>query len=245
MRRRQSLLHEEIIRVAAVAFSEMGYRATTLEAIAAKVGISKVTLYKHVPSKQEMLCRVFERTVRTVRAGLRQIVEQPLPADEKLRRILRYQVTLLATDLPLLRVFFSEEANLPPAMARRIAREKREYDHAIEAVVREGTAAGRLRALPSTLTVFCLLGACNWLHKWYRPEGPLGQEEIATVFVDLLERGYLAQEPERDGQRLAKRLESIDRRLATLEQHLRHPETPGAGSTSSRPARGRRRPRDA
>ncbi|MGH7321389.1 MAG: TetR/AcrR family transcriptional regulator, partial [Candidatus Rokuibacteriota bacterium] len=148
MRGAQGLLHEEIIRVGALCFSAMGYRATTLNTIAAKVGISKVTLYKHVPSKEELLCRMFERTIRSFRSGLRQIVETPIPPDEKLRRIIRYQVTQVATQLPLLRVFFSEEGSLPAAMARRVAREKREYDRAVEGVVREGIAEGRVRKLP-------------------------------------------------------------------------------------------------
>ncbi len=224
MRAAQSLLHEEIIRVAAVCFAEVGYRATTLDTVAARVGISKVTLYKHVPSKEELLCRMFERTIRSFRAGLRHVVEQPLPADEKLRRIIRYQVTHVATQLPLLRVFFSEEGSLPTAMARRVAREKREYDRAIERVGGEGIAEGRVRKLPPTLLVFGLLGLCNWLHKWYRPEGSLAPDEIALVLTDLLERGYLEPRLGADSAEVAGRLDRIDRRLAVLERRLR----PGA-----------------
>lgn len=219
-RRGRHLLHEEIVRAAALCFSETGYRATSLDTIAAKVGVSKVTLYKHVSSKEELLCQVFERTIQSSRAGLRQIVEQALPPDEKLRRIVRYQVTLLATQLPLLRVFFGEEANLPPVMARRVAREKREYDRAVEGVLREGMGVGRLRKLPPTLLVFGLLGMCNWLHKWYQPAGPLGPEEIAAVFVDLLERGYLAEAADADERSVAKRLDSIERRLAALARRV-------------------------
>lgn len=110
-----------------------------------------MTLYKHVRSKEELLCRMFARTIRSFRSGLRHIVEQPLPADEKLRRVIRYQVTQVATQLPLLRVFFSEEGSLPAAMARRVAREKREYDGAIERVVGEGIAEGRVRKVLSEL----------------------------------------------------------------------------------------------
>ncbi len=221
MRGLPSLLHEEIIRVAALSFSEMGYRATTLDTIAAKVGISKVTLYKHVPSKEELLCRMFERTIQSFRSGLRQIVEQPLPADEKLRRIIRYQVTQVATQLPLLRVFFSEEGSLPTVMAKRVARGKRDYDRAIEAVVREGIAEGRVRKLAPTMLAFGLLGMCNWLHKWYRPEGPLAPEEIAGVLGDLLERGFVEQHLGSEDHVIAKRLDRIDRRLATLERRLK------------------------
>ena len=80
----------EILRVAATCFGEMGYRATTLDTIAAKAGLSKVTLYRYVKSKDELLSLVFERTIESFRAGLGEIIEQRLPADEKLRRIVRW-----------------------------------------------------------------------------------------------------------------------------------------------------------
>src|SRR5574337_904895 len=122
--RRSGLLRDEITRVAAVCFGEMGYRATTLETIAARVGISKVTLYTYVSSKEELLWRVFERTIAAFRTGLRQITDQALPSDEKLRRIIRYQVSLLAGHQPFLTVFFGEEASLPAELVRRVAQEK-------------------------------------------------------------------------------------------------------------------------
>ena len=181
----------EILRVAATCFGEMGYRATTLDTIAAKAGLSKVTLYRYVRSKDELLSLVFERAIESFRAGLAEIIEQRLPADEKLRRIVRYQVSLLASHLPFLKVFFAEEAGLPAPMAARAARARREYDRAIERAYRDGVDEGLFRDLSPTLVVFGILGMCNWLHEWYKPEGRSTPTEIADVFLDVLERGYL------------------------------------------------------
>ncbi len=220
MGRTRALLREEIVRVAAKCFGEMGYRATSLGTVAAEVGISKVTLYKHVTSKEELLCRVFDCTIETFRAGLRHIVGQPLPADEKLRRIIRYQVTLLASHLPFLRVFFSEESGLPGPMARRAAQEKRDYDRAIEEVVREGIAEGTFRHLPPTPMVFGVLGMCNWLYKWYRPDGALSADDIASIFIDLLERGYLSHPRSSGGAGIAAGLDRIEQGVARIERRL-------------------------
>lgn len=215
---RGRLIQDEITRVAAICFGEMGYRATSLDTIAAKIGISKVTLYKYVSGKEELLWRVFERTIDAFRTGLRQIVEQDLAADEKLRRIIRYQVNLLTGHLPFLTVFFSEESGLSPDMARRVAREKRQYDRTIERVVRDGMAEGRLRDLPPTLLVFALLGMCNWLYKWYRPDGPLTPDLIADTVVDVVEHGYLTPQAPSGGDAVSAVLHRIDARLARLER---------------------------
>jgi AcrR family transcriptional regulator len=46
---------QEIIRIAAELFDELGYERTSMSAIAARVGGSKATLYAYFPSKQELL----------------------------------------------------------------------------------------------------------------------------------------------------------------------------------------------
>lgn len=220
MSRTRDLVREEIVRAAAVCFGEMGYRVTTLDTIAARAGVSKVTLYTHVASKEDLLWAVFERTLASFRQGLAEIVKPELPPDEKLRRILRHQVHLLTSNLPFLTVFFSEESGLPPHLAARVAREKREYDRAIERVVRQGIRDGMVRDLPPTLLVFALLGMAGWLYKWYRPEGSLGPDEISAFFVDLLERGYLRPAARLEGDQAARALRRIDQRLARLEGRL-------------------------
>jgi TetR/AcrR family transcriptional regulator, cholesterol catabolism regulator len=206
---------DEIVRAAAAAFGDVGYRTATLETIAERAGLSKVTLYRYVDSKEALLSLVVERIIAEFQRGLRRIIAERRPADDTLRRIVRYQVELLAEHLPFLTVFFSEESGLPPPMAARAQRAKRQYDQAIERVVREGVEAGLLRDLPPRLVVFGLLGMCNWLHKWYRPGGPRSAAEIADVFVALLEHGYLAQPAEGDGA-----LARIEQRLARLEAAL-------------------------
>lgn len=234
MRGARDAVQREITRAAATCFAEQGYRATTLDMVAARAGISKVTLYAYVSSKEELLSRLFQQTIETFRTGLRRIIAQDVPADEKLRRIVRYQVALLTGHLPFLAVFFSEEGGLPPAMARRVAREKRAYDRAIEAVVRAGIRQGRLRDLPPTLLVFAILGMCNWLYKWYRPAGRLDPGDIADVFVDVLERGYLAANSA--GDPLPRALARLEDRLARVEGLLRA-RPPRAGRSRAPGAR--------
>ena len=217
------LVEEEIVRAAAVCFGGVGYHATTLETIAARVGVSKVTLYRYVSSKEELLWRVFERTIEAFHGGLEAIVRQGLPPDETLRRIVHHQVRMLATHLPFLAVFFSEESGLPAQLAQRVARTKRQYDRTIEGVVRRGIRQGIVRDVRPILLVFAILGACNWLYKWYRPDGPLTPDRIADAFVALLERGYLSQP--HGGDAVAPVLRAIERRLATLERLARPPAT--------------------
>lgn len=212
---KQALREESILQAAAACFGEQGYRATTLETIAERLGISRVTLYRYCPSKEELLTRVFERSISIFQRGLQQICAQDIPPEEKLRQIIRHQVRLMADHRNFLSVFFSEEGNLPRDMARRARTERRVYDELIEGVIREGIEAGRLAALPPKLLSFALLGMCNWLYQWYQPAGSLSAEEVARIFIKLVEHGYLRGDPQ---QEMLKRLERVETALTELRQ---------------------------
>lgn len=54
IKRRPKDRKAQITRAAAETFSSQGYHATSMEAIASKVGISAPALYRHYPSKYEM-----------------------------------------------------------------------------------------------------------------------------------------------------------------------------------------------
>ncbi len=219
MPRLRKHLEQEIIRVAAEGFSARGYRATTLDDIAQKVGISKVTLYRHCHSKEELLIKVFERTIAVFHEELHRICAQKIPPEEKLRQVIRHQVRLMADHHDFLAVFFSEENHLPPEMAERARREKRDYNHLIDGVIRQGLRQGNLVSIPPQILTFIILGACNWLYQWYRPEGELSTDEVARLFIMILEKGYLRQsQPEEDS--LTERLERIEKELSSLRQQL-------------------------
>ncbi|HKA52525.1 MAG TPA: hypothetical protein VKJ47_02585, partial [Candidatus Binatia bacterium] len=149
--------------------------------------------------------------------GLQQICAQAVPPEEKLRQIIRHQIRLMADHRNFLSVFFSEEGNLPPEMARRARTERRVYDELIEGVIREGVEAGRLAPLPAKLLSFAILGMCNWLYQWYQPEGSLSVDEVARIFIALAENGYLRGDPQ---QEVLSRLKRLEAEFAELRQSL-------------------------
>ena len=55
----------------------------------------------------------------------------------------------------------------------------------------EGQRQGVFRPGSARLMVLGLLGMCNWIYKWYRPDAPDGPsvEDIAAEFALILESG--------------------------------------------------------
>ena len=58
---------------------------------------------------------------------------------------------------------------------------------------------------------------CNWLYQWYQPDGPLSADEVARIFISLMEHGYLHGDPQ---QEMVKRLERVEDELTQLRQLL-------------------------
>jgi len=212
VRPKQKAVRDQILRTAADLFRERGYRATTLDDIARRLGMSKASLYTYFHAKEEMLAAISRETIETFTQELGLVLRSNLPPEEQLRRIVRNHVRFVIANRSFLAVFFSEEANLPPRFKWALAAQKDRYDKGVEAVVAEGVRRGVFRDLPPRLVVFGLLGMLNWLYKWYNPRGRWGAEEISSVFLSLLEEGLLRQQ---------RRGPQITRRIARLRTDLR------------------------
>jgi AcrR family transcriptional regulator len=208
---RRHAVRDQILRAAAELFRERGYRASTLDDIAARLGMSKVTLYSYFRAKEEMLAAISREVIDEFTRELALVLQSSLPPEEKLRRVVRQHVRFVIANRSFLTVFFSEEANLPARFARQLAGQKDRYDKDVESIVLDGIRRGVFRDLPPRLVVFALLGMLNWLYKWYNPAGRWDAEEVSAAFLALIEGGLV---------RSARRTPRVESRLKRLRREL-------------------------
>jgi TetR/AcrR family transcriptional regulator len=69
-----------------------------------------------------------------------------------------------------------------------IARRDR-FDKGMREVLKEGIRSGTFAYADAKLLSFAILGAVNWIPRWYSPGGPSTSEEIADKFADYLIAG--------------------------------------------------------
>ncbi len=211
-------MRDQVLRTAADLFRERGYRATTLDDIVARLGMSKASLYTYFHAKEEMLAAISRQTIATFTRELSLVLRSDLAPEDKLRRVVRDHVRFVIANRSFLTVFFSEEANLPPRLARALAAQKDRYDKGVESVVVEGVRRGVFRDVPPRLVVFGVLGMLNWLYKWYNPRGRWGAEEISAGFLSLVEGGLLRRQG--GGPALGRRVARLQRDLRELSRAL-------------------------
>jgi AcrR family transcriptional regulator len=212
----------ENMGTAAELFRARGFRATTLDDLARRLGMSKATLYGHFASKEELLAAIFHRTMTLAEAGLAAIRASHLPPAEQLREVIRHHVRLVVAERDFLTVFFSEEGSLPARLQRDIVRRKARYDASVRRIVERAARAGEIRAPEPRLLVLALLGMSNWVYRWYHPGRGRGwdADTIAAAFIDLVEQGYLAT-PASRGREVGRRLQRLEGEVRALRPLLR------------------------
>ena len=100
---------EEVYAAALRLFMQKGYHATSMQDIAAAVGLYKGSLYHYIGSKEDLLVQVFERAMVSLLADVERIAaDTSLRAAYQLRMILRAHVAAVADNREALTVYLHE-----------------------------------------------------------------------------------------------------------------------------------------
>ncbi len=189
-----ALKRAALLREAARAFGERGYHATSLDDVAAALGVTKPALYHYVRGKEEIL---FECHMRSLDLGDRALTwarTHGRTGLEKTRLLARRYVEMVTGEMGHFGVL-SEYDALEPEHRAIVGRRRDRFDRAMRRLLAEGVADGSIRAIDPRLTVFFFMGAVNWMARWYRPEGPSSGADIAQAFDDLLALGIRGAPP--------------------------------------------------
>jgi AcrR family transcriptional regulator len=187
-RRDRELKRDAVIRAAAREFNRKGYHNTSLDDIAARLEVTKPTVYYYVTSKEQLLFECFVAGVEQIRAAFRAVRELALPARERLNAVLRHYGEAVASEFGWCMVR-AEHQDLSPAMSRHIKSLKSEIDQGIRRLIREGIQDGSIEPCDPKMTAFALAGALNWIAHWYREDRSLTPAQIAGAFVSIFEGG--------------------------------------------------------
>ena len=187
------MTRDEILDAAAQIFREKGFHAASMQDIAQAVNLQKASLYHHVNSKQEILVAILDRALDLLIERMEAVMAEPLPPDEMLRQAMCTYLQAMLEHRDLAAVLLLEHRSLKDEyQARHIPRRDR-FERLWRDLIQSGLDAGLFCCMDAVLTVRALLGVMNWTITWYRPDGSLTSDEIATQFSNLFLRGLLAR----------------------------------------------------
>lgn len=179
----------QILDVAVQEFIAHGYDATSVAALADRLGLSKSALYHHYASKEQLLEVALEEALGGLEGVLRSA--QGTTALAKLEHVLRGAVAVLVEKLPYVTLLLRVRGNSD--VERGALERRRVFDREVTALVRAAQEEGSVRAdVDASLATRLLFGMVNSIVEWYRPTGPEGAAELADdvlrVALDGLRR---------------------------------------------------------
>lgn len=185
---------EDQVRAAALRlFKEKGYHATSMRDIAGEVGINKGSLYSYIRSKEDLLIPVFECAMGVLLAQIEEIAANAsLQPTQRLRRAIHAHVTTVAENLDVLTVYLSEWRQLEAKSLTTVREQRERYAALFLEILEDGVASGEFRAMDTRIVMLGMIGMCNYLFRWYRPEGRLTTDQIADELTEMVMNGVRA-----------------------------------------------------
>lgn len=187
VRQKRKRRREEILHAALRAFREKGYHATTLDDIAEHLGVRKTALYHYFPDKEAILYECHRESLGELSRLLKEAKRRDT-ATEQLTHVIREHVRVMTDTLEGSPLAFEVTA-LSPERQRELIAGRDRYERALRRMIDQGIANGEFRPVDSKIAVFAILGAINWIARWYRPEGNLHAPELGEQFAHHLVGG--------------------------------------------------------
>ena len=178
----------DILKSAAAAFRRLGYHGATVEQIAAALHMKKGNLYYYFKNKEEILFACHQYSLDRLMELLAAIEQRDVTPDEKLRQLIVAFVHTILDELHGTALFLDLEALSPAHLKAAILRRDR-FDHGMRQIVEQGMASGVFAPTDAKLISFAILGAVNWIPRWFDPAGPATSQQIADTFADYLIAG--------------------------------------------------------
>ena len=180
---------EAVLETAAHLFLERGYRSTSLRELAALLKITKPALYYYFQNKEEILVECYRAGIASIEGLLDEGELDHGTGLERVEAYLRVYATAIVSHDFGRCVAMLDDSELSSAARREVRTLKRRIDASIRGYIEEGIEDGSINECNPKLAAFAAAGAINWIGTWYRPDGGLSRESIATSFAELLTRG--------------------------------------------------------
>ena len=179
---------DSVTDVAFRIFAERGFDAASMEDVARAAGITKASIYHHVPSKEALLARGLERALSALHGVLEEPAAKTGTARARLTAIVLRVAEITMSMRAEVSVLFRVRGN---STTERAAMERRRtFDARVAELVREAQTAGELRRdIDPALIVRLIFGMSNSVVEWYRPDGRTPAASIAEAIDQIAFEG--------------------------------------------------------
>ncbi|CAM5602485.1 AcrR family transcriptional regulator [Aquamicrobium terrae] len=177
---------------AARLFREKGYDSTSLKELALAVGVSPSAMYWYFPSKNDLLYSVIKRTLQRFEDGMMRVlatVDDTPPS--RLAAFVRYYVEAQlsgSSDVAAYSYVYATGHmldHLPESNRAELRDIERRIFRFVRGTIQQGVDEGSFSAEFPGTAALAIVGMCEHVQTWFRPDGKGTVEEIADRYANL------------------------------------------------------------
>lgn len=179
---------EAVLRTAVALFNERGFRATSLDDVAARLGVTKPVIYHYFGNKDQVLFCCLKLGMEQLAAAAEEARSHEGDSLDRLKAFLcRYAENNM--DGFGRCVILTNDQELSDDSRKQFRALKRDIDQAMRRLIEEAADDGLIAVDDVRLTAFTIAGALSWVARWYDAAGPDSPATIAARMVETLVRG--------------------------------------------------------
>lgn len=176
---------ERILEEAVKLFYERGFTGTTLDDIAAELGVTKPFIYTHFRSKTDLLAALCKPTIELSLEAVAGAAKLPGSPTVRLHRAIADFTRVVLSRQANIAIYFREEKNLAPNALAEINALRKKFDRVLSNLLTEGIAASEFEISDVNLTALAIGGMISWAYTWHRQEGRLALDDMCQRMADL------------------------------------------------------------
>src|SRR5207248_5709855 len=139
---------------------------------------------------EDLLIPVFERAMGVLLEQIERITaDTSLAPTDRLKRAIHAHVTAVADNLDVLTVYLSEWRQLATESLTTNRGQRERYAALFHQILVDGIALGEFRHMDTGIVMLGMIGMCNYLFRWYRPDGRLTPDQVADELIEMLMDG--------------------------------------------------------
>ena len=188
--RQREAKRQAVLQAAAQLFNERGFHATSLDDIAARLCVSKPTLYYYVKNKDEILLQCVRQGLEMTLEGIEASRAAGGNVVDQLRACMQVYADIVMQPFGMCLIRVGDE-EVPEPSRTELRRMKSEIDLAFRRLVAQGVQEGSLQPCDPKMTAFVIAGALSWIGRWYQPGGEYTPEQVAQQCIATLCDGVL------------------------------------------------------
>lgn len=184
-RPKRDIDQDDVADAVAELFREGGYEAVSIINTANKLAVSRATLYRTVPTKEDLLGVLFERSTAELTANAQEVIGSIDDPRAQLTALIQLQADAAISMRGYLPVFFGS-SHLPTEIVGRWHKWSRKYEAMWVGVITQNMDAGYLPPSDPRIVARLVLGMLIWVSRWWRPREAITADAIAEAATNLL-----------------------------------------------------------